>query len=168
MYFCRTPSLIRTLRAIGVPSSSTPRRAAEARQGAVIDHGEDGRGDFLAQLAGEGPDVFGDVVGLQGVADGLVDEHAAPAVLHDHVHLAGRGVLGLEHGHGLAGAGPGRLLRRPAVEHLEAGMGREPLPAHVRGAARSAQGLDDEEEQGQLVAKSSPSELAMVRPRISS
>ena len=97
-------SLMRTFRFICVPSSSklvVPSAFGMLPSSTIV---KTGLATCLAELAGEDADLPGDVVRLERVADGLVHEDAAPAVLHDDIHLAGRSVLRVEHGDRLAGA----------------------------------------------------------------
>ena len=84
------PSSIRTLHWVGVPSSSMvsePRRAVDR---AVVDHGHAGRGDPLADPAGEGRGALAVEIALEAVADRLVQQHARPARAEHDGHLAGR------------------------------------------------------------------------------
>ena len=110
----------------------------------------------MSHLADENAGFPGDVVGFKRMADGLVDQNAPPAVLHDDVHAAGRRVLGLQHGDGFAGAGPGHLLGGHLVENLDARMAAEAFPAHMGGRAVPAERLDDEENERQFVAEVEP------------
>ena len=78
-------------------------RAAAAADGAVVDHGAECAGDFLADAAAESGDLLAVEVGFEAVADGFVQEDAGPAGTEDHGHFAGGRVDGSEHGNGLAG-----------------------------------------------------------------
>jgi hypothetical protein len=114
-------------------------RAAEAGEGAVIDHRKLLAGHLFPELADEDSGLPGDVVSFQGMAHRLVDQDSAPAVLHHHVHLPRGRVLGLEHGDGFAGAGRGRVLGLELVEHLDPGVPAQSLAAHVRGIVADAE-----------------------------
>ena len=65
-------------------------RAPLAGHRAVVDDGDERRGDELADLAGVHAGALGDVVGLEAVAARLVEQHAAGAVLDDDRHRARR------------------------------------------------------------------------------
>src|SRR3546814_20645536 len=64
-------------------------RAATARQGAVFDDGDAGRGDALADAAGVGGCALAVEVALQAVADRFVQQYARPAAAQHHRHRAG-------------------------------------------------------------------------------
>jgi hypothetical protein len=90
------PSSISTVREVGVPSSSMvsePRRPGDR---AVVDHGHAGRGDALAQQAGEGRRLLAIEIAFQPVADRLMQQNAGPARAQHHRHLAGRRGDGFE------------------------------------------------------------------------
>ena len=58
---------------------------------AFVDHRHAGRGDPLADPAGEGRGALAVEVAFQPMADRFVQQHAAPARAEHHRHLAGRG-----------------------------------------------------------------------------
>ena len=60
----------------------------------VIGQGDDGGGDGLTLLVPEAGRLFPDAVGLEAVADGLVEEDASESGGDDDREFTGRGVLG--------------------------------------------------------------------------
>ena len=96
-------------------------RAARAGDGRIVID-RHGRGaDPLAALVPEDAGLFAGEVGLQQVADGLVDEHAGVARGQDDRHLAGRGVPGVEQVQRLPGGLRSDGFRRErAVEIFQA------------------------------------------------
>ena len=65
-------------------------RTAPVGHGAVVDDGDFGAGYFLPDEAGEGGGFFAVEVGLEAVADCLVEEDAGPAGAEDYFHIPGR------------------------------------------------------------------------------
>ena len=65
-------------------------RAAPVADRAVVDHGDAGRRDPLADPAGEGRGALAVEIALEAVADRLVQQHAGPAGAEHDRHLAGR------------------------------------------------------------------------------
>ena len=95
-------------------------RAPLAAHGAVVDQRDQGAGHQLADLADVDRGVLHDVVGLEPVPAGLVEEDPpAPTGQHDG-QLAGRRRAGRQLGQGPAGRRAGHLLDVDAVEELEA------------------------------------------------
>jgi hypothetical protein len=85
------PSSISTLRAEGVPSSSTVIEPRRSSNGAVVDHRHAFRRDLRAEQAGEGRCLLAVEVAFQPVADRLVQHDARPAGRQHDVEGAGRG-----------------------------------------------------------------------------
>ena len=97
-------------------------RAAAAGHGAVVDDGDFGAGDRLADEAGEGGGLFAVEVGFEAVADGFVEQDAGPAGAEDDFHLAGGSGDGAELQDGSAGGFAGQVLRAfGGGELIEAG-----------------------------------------------
>ena len=71
-------------------------RAAPVGDGAVVDHGDAGRGDALAHEAGEGALALAVEIALEPVADRLVQQDARPAGAEHHVEGARRRRHGVE------------------------------------------------------------------------
>ncbi len=67
-------------------------RAAAAVDRAVIDDGDAGGGDHLAEQAGKGRGLLAVEIAFQPVADGFVQHDARPAGAENDVHRAGRRV----------------------------------------------------------------------------
>ena len=65
-------------------------RAAAVADRAVVDHGDAGRRDPLADPAGESRRALAVEIALEAVADRLVQQHAGPAGAEHHRHLARR------------------------------------------------------------------------------
>src|SRR5690606_8239314 len=114
-------------------------RAPAAGDRAVIDDGDAGRGDALADLAGEHRAALAVEVALEAMTDRLVQQHARPARAQHDIHLAGRAVDRLQIDQGLT---QGFIdLRLPALGRdpdLEAG----PPAGAGRGALAAAVLLD--------------------------
>ncbi len=70
--------------------------AAAVGHGSVIDDGDLGAGDALADEAGEGGGLFAVEVGFEAVADGFVEEDSGPAGAEDDFHVSGGGGDGVE------------------------------------------------------------------------
>ncbi len=106
--------------------------AAAAGHAAVVDDGDFGRGDLLADEAGEGGGLLAVEVGFEAMADGLVQQNAGPAGAEHDFHLACRSSDGAElqdgGACGLAGVVLGRLV---ALEEVE-----RDASAAAAGAAR--------------------------------
>ncbi len=66
-------------------------RAAAVGKRAVIDDGDAGRGDALAEKTGKGGGLLAVEIALEAVADRFVQKNTGPAGPEHHVHLAGRG-----------------------------------------------------------------------------
>ena len=87
---------MRTVSWVGLPSSSKfidPRRLGIR---AVVDDGDFFAGDLFADEPCECRRLFAVEVGLQAVADRLVEQDAGPSGTEDDGHLAGRGRDGVE------------------------------------------------------------------------
>ena len=97
---------------------------------AVVVGGHERLGELLAEPAGVHARVLLDGVGLEAVADRLVEQHAAEAVAHHHRQAAGGRVHGVQQRE--------RAARGPVRHRL--GILLEQLPAGV-AAARVAAGL---------------------------
>ena len=65
-------------------------RAAPVADRAVVDHGDAGRRDALADPARKGRGALAVEIALEAVADRLVQQHARPAGAEHHRHLARR------------------------------------------------------------------------------
>ena len=65
-------------------------RTPAGRQGAVVDHGDAGRGDPLAHQAGKGGRLLAVEVTLEAVADSFVQQDSGPARSQHNRHFAGR------------------------------------------------------------------------------
>ena len=98
-------------------------RAAPLGHGAVVDHGDAGCGDALAQQAGEGRGALAVEVALEPVAHRLVQHHAGPAGAQHHGHLAGR----CRH----------RLQPQPGLAQRLVGDAAPPARPRAAGRARS-------------------------------
>ncbi len=68
--------------------------AASAGHQAVVDDGDLGACDLLADEAGEGRGFFAIEVGFEAVTDGFVEKDAGPAGAENDWHLAGGGFDG--------------------------------------------------------------------------
>src|SRR4051812_1238592 len=110
------------------------------RHAAVVVRRHERLGDHLAELSGPDARALLDVIGLQAVADGLVQEHAAEGVADDNRHLAAWRVDGIEGDHRLAGSplGDRRWVR---LEDLEADMAAECLVTRLDAAVAARDDL---------------------------
>ena len=105
--------------------------------GAVVDQRDARVGHPLADAAGEHRGALGDEVGLEAVAAGLVEQHAAAAGADDHGHGAGRGGAGGQLEQRPVGGLAGDVVDVVAVEELEADGAAERLVAGLHaGVAR--------------------------------
>jgi hypothetical protein len=98
-----------------------------AGEGAVVDHGDPGRGDPFAHQAREGRGLLAVEVALQAVADRLVQQDAGPAGPEHDLHFAGRCVdrvqIDQRHTQGLVDRRP------PVVGRHDLGVGDAPAAA---------------------------------------
>ena len=79
-----------------------------------------GGGHLLSDLAGEDRNGLGDVIGLQPVTTGLVEEHAAATAFDDNGHGPRRRRSRLQLAQGATRRRTGELFDVMAVEQLEA------------------------------------------------
>ncbi|GIU86329.1 MAG: hypothetical protein KatS3mg009_0844 [Acidimicrobiia bacterium] len=124
----------------GVPLVVDRERAPLARVGAVVDEGDARRRHPLADLPGEHRRVLRDVVGLETVAAGLVEQHTARAAAQHDGQLARRGRHRVEERHRASRGAAGDLLGLDVVEQLEAERAARRLVTglHPRVAGRDA------------------------------
>ena len=120
---------------------SEPRRSADR---AFVDHGHAGRGDALADAAGEGRGALAVEVALEPVADRFVEQHAGPAGAEHDLHLAGRRGDRLEIDQRLGErdvdrAAPLRFVEQAVVEVAPA----EAVDSRSRGGRRAAATICD-------------------------
>ena len=109
---------MRTLRCVGWPSSSTlsePRRLPMVPSSTTV---QSSLATFWSDPAAEGGDALAVEVGLEAVADGLVEQDAGPAGAEDDGHLAGGRFHAIEHDDGFARGLVGELLGRFVVEEV--------------------------------------------------
>ena len=155
-----SPSSITRVAWQGVPSSSIASVPHSPRHRAVVVGGHDRGGELVAEAARVHRRVLLHGVGLEPVAGGLVEQHAAEAVADHDRHPAGRRRARVEHrqraARGLVGDGRG-----VAVEQLEAGVARRatPMPASTRSSRRATTCAPSRTRVRSSPA-SSPSELA--------
>ena len=90
------PSSIRTVRPVGLPSSSTLSEPAAVGDRAVVDDGDAGRGHALADAAREGREALAVEVALEAVADRLVEQDPRPARREHDRHRPGGRLDGAE------------------------------------------------------------------------
>ena len=81
---------MRTLRRVGVPSSSMVSEPRSSVERAVVDHGHARRRDALADAARESRRPFPVEVALKAVTDRFVEQYAGPTWTEHDRHLAGR------------------------------------------------------------------------------
>ena len=113
--------------------------------GAVVDERDERRGHQLADAALEDRRRLGDQVGLEAVAAGLVEQHAAAALADDHRHLAAGGGPGGQLGDGPLGGLAGQLLDVVAVEQLEADGVADAAPAGLHAGVAGGDHADREQ-----------------------
>ena len=145
-----------TLRCVGWPSSSIGQRAPLAGHRAVVDDGDERRGDELAGLAAVHAGALADEVGLEAVAARLVEQHAAGAVLDDDGHRARRRRAGVELGDRLAGGVAGQLLDVDGVEDLEPDRVAHRLEAGLHAGVAVGDGADAQQAADDLVVGEQP------------
>jgi hypothetical protein len=109
--------------------------AAPTRQGAVVHDRHARRGDPLADPTGECRAALAVEVALESMADRLVQQHTRPAGTEHHRHGSGRGIAGIEIGHGqtnrLARKGQRPILDEEIVQDRRE---RRPRSSPARGA----------------------------------
>ena len=71
-------------------------RAAAVGHGSVVDDGDLGAGDALADEAGEGGGLLAVEVGFETVTDGFVKQHSGPAGAEDDFHISSGSGDGVE------------------------------------------------------------------------
>src|SRR5439155_26805259 len=112
--------------------------------GAVADERGERAGDLLARPALVPRRAPAHQVGLEPVAAGLVEEHAAGALLEDDGDPAARGGAGLEHLESAAGGGAGGVLDVDLVVELEADGAARPLVARLHAGVADRHALHHE------------------------
>jgi len=99
-------------------------RATPLGDRAVVDHGDAGSRDSLADAAGEGRGLLAVEVALESVAHGLVQQDPRPAGAEHHIHGAGGAGHGVEiegrNAYGLGNHGLPLGRREQAVEGVAA------------------------------------------------
>ena len=140
-----------TLRCVAVALVVDRQRAPLPGHRAVVDDGDERRGDELARLAAVHAGALADEVGLEAVAARLVEQHAARAVLDDDGHRARRRRPGVELGHRLAGGVAGELLDVDGVEDLEPDRVAHRLEAGLHAGVAVGDGADAQQAADDLV-----------------
>ena len=140
-----------TLRCVRVALVVDRQRAPLAGHRAVVDDGDERRGDELAGLARVDAGALGDVVGLEAVAAGLVEQHATGAVLDHDRHRPRRRRAGAELGDRLAGGVARELLDVDGVEDLEADRVAHRLEAGLHAGVAVGDGADPQQAADDLV-----------------
>ena len=102
---------------------------AARRQQAIVHDGAERRGHPVAHPVAVVRGLLPVEVGLESVADRLVQQNARVAVAEHHRHRTGRRLLRIEHRHRNAGCLGAKVLRR---------VGREVLESHTAAAALHA------------------------------
>src|SRR5205085_3522693 len=103
----------------GIPLVVHVDGAASAGHGAVVDHGDQLTGYFLAQLAGEERGPLADEVGLQAMPHRFVEKDSAPPRRQHHRLRTGGSIDGTERRDGLARRLAADLLGREILEKAE-------------------------------------------------
>ena len=116
------------VRCVGVPSSSIPSLPHSLRPAPVVVGGHKRLRELLAEPAGVDAGALLHGVGLETVADRLVQQHAAEGVADHHREPPRGRVDGVELGERAPGGLLGHLL----------GVGRDQLPARVAAAGVAA------------------------------
>ena len=147
------PSSMTSVRCVGTPSSSKACDPQPLGRDAVVVGAHDGRRDDLAHLAGVDAGALGDGVGLEAVAAGLVEQHAAEPVGHDDRHGADGSRLGVQHDDAPSAAAAARGARGDASSsELEPGAAADRLVARLDDVAAARHHLDGETRARAVVA----------------
>ena len=131
-------------------------RPPPAGQRAVVDGGDDGARDRLADLASEDGRSLADKVGFEPMPTGLVEEHTAELIADDDRHLASGRRRRVEQGNGALRRGPRILGGRGVVEEFEATLHPRCLHRRLNLAVALGDGVHHQADAGAGVGVMNP------------